>query len=96
LEKCGLEKKEGISLLKMATHNQQLVRVSEDLYYTPQRLNSVETLIRQVFENQERLTVIEFKELLQINRKYAVDLLEYFDTKHLTARIDNHRILRAI
>ena len=96
LEKCGLEKKEGISLLKMATHNQQLVRVSEDLYYTPQRLNSVETLIRQVFKNQEQLTVIEFKELLQINRKYAVDLLEYFDTKHLTARIDNHRILRAI
>ena len=96
LENCGLDKKEGISLLKMATHNQHLVRVAEDLYYTPECLNSVERKIRQYFEEQQQLTVIEFKELLHINRKYAVELLEYFDTKHLTARIDNHRILRAI
>ena len=95
LEKCGLEKKEGISLLKMATHNQQLVRVADDLYYSPERLNAVEVKIRRFFKERQQLTVIEFKELLQINRKYAVELLEYFDTKHLTVRIDNHRILCA-
>ena len=32
------------------------------------------------------------KELLKISRKHAVDLLEYFDKKHLTIRKDNHRL----
>ena len=95
LEQCGLEEKEGIALLKMAFHNKLLVRIADDLYYTPGQLEKIDLAIRQYFEKHEQLTVIAFKELLQISRKHAVELLEYFDMQHLTARIENHRILRA-
>ena len=93
-EQCQLDEKEGLAILKLAVHNNLLMRVTEDLYYTPAQLAQIEQEIRHYFENHDQLTVIDFKELLQINRKHAVDVLEYFDTKHLTRRVDNHRILR--
>lgn len=93
-EQCELGEKEGIAILKLAVHNNLLVRITEDLYYTPEQLEAIEQKIRQYFENHEQLTVIEFKNLLQITRKHAVDVLEYFDTKLLTSRVENHRIWR--
>ncbi len=92
-EQCALEGKAGIAILKLAIHNNLLVRITEELYYTPEQLADIETRLRQYFEQHEQLTVIEFKELLQITRKHAVELLEYFDMKHMTRRLENHRIL---
>ena len=34
----------------------------------------------------------DFKELLDISRKHAVELLEYFDSQHLTIRQENQRV----
>lgn len=93
-EHCNLDEKEGMAILKLAVHNNFLIRITEDLYYTPAQLTHIEQQIRHYFENHDQLTVIDFKELLQITRKHAVDVLEYFDTKHLTHRVENHRILR--
>ncbi|MBF0287529.1 MAG: selenocysteine-specific translation elongation factor [SAR324 cluster bacterium] len=94
LEKCDLNEKEGVTLLKIAVHDHLLVRVADDLYYTPKQIEEITSCLHQYFEQKSQLTVIDFKELLQISRKHAVDLLEYFDTKYLTSRIDNYRILR--
>ncbi len=94
LEKCDLSEKEGIALLKLAVHDQLLIRVADDLYYTPKQIEEITSCLHQYFAQKQQLTVIDFKELLQISRKHAVELLEYFDTKHLTSRIDNYRILR--
>ncbi|MBF0276842.1 MAG: selenocysteine-specific translation elongation factor [SAR324 cluster bacterium] len=92
-EQCGLDGKEGVAILKLAIHNNLLIRITEDLYYTPEQLADIESRIRNHFDSQTELTVIEFKDLLQITRKHAVELLEYFDGKHMTRREDNHRIL---
>jgi selenocysteine-specific elongation factor len=40
------------------------------------------------------ITPIEFKDLLAISRKYAIPLLEYFDSQRVTIRIGDKRILR--
>ncbi|HIL88164.1 MAG TPA: selenocysteine-specific translation elongation factor, partial [Deltaproteobacteria bacterium] len=92
LEQLGMGEKAGLHLLKSATHHKQLVRVSEDLHYTPDQLHEIRLRLETHFQSQPTVTVIEFKELLGITRKYAVELLEHFDTQRLTVRQDNLRI----
>jgi len=40
------------------------------------------------------LTPVQFKEISQVSRKFAIPLLEYFDGKKLTMRVGDKRILR--
>ena len=91
LKELGLDEKKGIELLKSAVHEKKLVRVAEDLHYTPEQIDGAIERLKEHFTKNSFITVIEFKELLDISRKYAVELLEYFDTQHLTVREDNKR-----
>ena len=91
LKELGLDEKKGIELLKSAVHDKKLVRVAEDLHYTPEQIDRAIERLREHFTKNSFITVIEFKELLDISRKHAVELLEYFDTRHLTVREDNKR-----
>ncbi len=93
LEQSQLDEKEGMAILKIACHDRLLVRVASDLYYLPHQLDEIADKIQEYFCTHERLTVIDFKSELDISRKHAVDLLEYFDSQRVTIRIDNHRVL---
>ena len=92
LEQLGVDEKSGITLLKSAAHYKQLVRISEDLHYTPEQLAEIRLRLETHFAENPTVTVIEFKDLLGITRKHAVDLLEHFDTQRLTVRQDNLRV----
>ena len=94
LEACGVDGKAGERLLKLGSHNKLLVRVKEDLYYTPDILVDIEARLRNYLQDNERITVIDFKELVGVNRKHAVDLLETFDAEKVTLRLEDHRLLR--
>ena len=39
------------------------------------------------------ITLAEFRDLLGTSRKYAVTILEYFDEKKITRKIDDVRVL---
>ena len=80
--------------MKLGSHNKLLVRVKEDLYYTPDILVDIEARLRKYLQDNERITVIDFKELVGVNRKHAVDLLEHFDAEKVTLRLEDHRVLR--
>ena len=56
------------------------------------QIDQAVALLRKHFKNQPVVTVIDFKELLDISRKHAVELLEYFDSQHLTIRQENQRV----
>jgi selenocysteine-specific elongation factor len=91
---AGLDDRTGTQLLKLGTHEHRLVRVKDDLYYTPGRLRQIEAQLRDFLRAHEKITVIDFKELTGVTRKHAVDLLEHFDAERITLRLDNHRVLR--
>ena len=92
LEELGLNEKDGVALLKSATFSKRLVRVADDLYYAPEKTTEILAGLRKYLQDNSNITVIQFKELLNISRKHAIDLLEYFDSQHLTIREENHRI----
>ena len=92
LEEMGLNEKDGIELLKFATHSKKLVRISEDLHYNPEQIEKILAILRVFFEKNPDINVIQFKELMNVSRKYAIDLLEYFDSQRFTIRKDNIRV----
>jgi selenocysteine-specific elongation factor len=92
LAELEMNEKEGVTMLKSAVHSKRLVRVTEDLYYAPEQTTEILTSLRKYLQDNQSITVIQFKELLNISRKHAIDLLEYFDSQHLTIREDNHRV----
>jgi len=93
-EACRVDEKVGQRLVNLGTHNKQLVRVKDDLYYTPDVVAEIEERLRAYLAEHETITVIDFKDLTGVTRKHAVDLLEHFDARHVTLRLDNHRVLR--
>ncbi len=82
------------NLLATATKTKQLIRIKPDLYYLPQTIQRLTFTLCNYLDKNQSITVIEFKSLANISRKHAVDLLEYFDSQHLTIRLENHRMLR--
>ncbi len=92
LEEMGVYEKDGIELLKFATHTKKLVRISEDLYYNPEQIQKILAILREFFDKNRDINVIQFKELMNVSRKYAIDLLEYFDNQQFTIRKDNVRV----
>jgi len=48
-------------------------------------------IIKKYFENNDSLTVKDFKNITNTTRKYAVPLLEYLDKEKITYRIGNER-----
>ena len=91
---AGVDEKTGIRLVKLGVHNKQLVRVKDDLFYTPALLASIEAQLRGYLLENKQITVVDFKDLSGVTRKHAVDLLEYFDAARVTIRLENHRVLR--
>ena len=93
-DELSLPQKELEKLLKIGISEKWVVRVKDDLWYHPDAIEAVKEALYSHFEASDTLTVIEFKDLLKISRKHAIGLLEYFDSNHLTRRVENHRILR--
>ena len=92
LKEMGINEKDGIELLKFATHSKKLVRISEDLYYNPYQIEKIMEILDRFFQKNQDINVIQFKELMNISRKYAIDLLEYFDNQRFTIRKENIRV----
>jgi selenocysteine-specific elongation factor len=92
LEQLRLPEKQGVELLKQATFRKVLVRVAEDLWYTPEQIASFREQLQRWFAAHETISVIECKNLLETGRRHALELLEHADQQHWTRRVDNHRI----
>ena len=93
-QSAQVEEKTGVRILKLGTHGQKLVRVSDDFYYTPETLAGIERQLRDHLKSHGQITVIDFKDLAGVTRGHAVALLEHFDAARVTLRLDNHRVLR--
>ena len=83
----------GPELIAAATVEGRLVRVSSDLVMTPAFVARAEETLRAT--GPTGIGVAAFREALGTSRKYAVPLLEYFDSVGLTRRTGDVRVLRA-
>lgn len=69
-----------------------LVQVSVNYYLENNVLKEAIEKLKKT--NWKKFNISEFKELFSITRKYAVPLLEYLDSMHITVRSKDFRILK--
>ena len=80
-----------LELLRALVRRGELVEVSADLAYPPERLAD---LVARVQEIVEPFTVAEFRDRFGITRKHAVPLLEWLDREGVTRRRGDVREVR--
>ncbi len=73
----------GKEVLHRLIRSGELVRISDDLVYLP---TDAERLREAIAAMPESFTVADFRDSLQISRKYAVPILEWADSVGLTRR----------
>lgn len=91
LAASGVDTKKARSLLETLLKSQRLVRISDDLIFHV----DVIAHIRKSFAAHKgrRFSVPEFKDWMQISRKYAIPLLEYLDRQRITRREGDSRVV---
>lgn len=69
----------------------RLVQISEDLVYLPE---TIERLVGEIRDMPGEFTVADFRDKLEVSRKYAVPILEWADGQAMTIRTGDKRRAR--
>ncbi|HAG11958.1 MAG TPA: selenocysteine-specific translation elongation factor [Desulfotomaculum sp.] len=70
-----------------------LVKAAEGLYFHAAAIESAKKLLTGYLEKNNEISIGEIKNLLNVSRKYALPLLEYFDRIKVTKRVGDKRFL---
>ncbi len=82
------------ALLQVLTRQGRLVKVKEDLYFHQEAVAALKATLVDFLKKNKEITVVQFKDLTQVSRKFTIPLLEYFDTARTTVRVGDARRLR--
>ena len=92
--KCNMkDEKSLMKIIKICENQSLLVRIDQSILMTSSNFNILKDKLIIFFKDQSSITVPEFKELLNISRKYAIPILEYLDKIRFTNRNGNIREL---
>jgi selenocysteine-specific elongation factor len=75
------------NVFKKATQQQLLVWVGSDIYYLFSTMKEMASILQNLFDTQQQITVVEFRDRLQIGRNRVVLIIEAFDKIGFTLRI---------
>jgi selenocysteine-specific elongation factor len=93
-EKLKVGKGHDKLLLQVLLDQGQAVRLKDNVVFHRTNLAKAEALLVQFLREHREITPIEFKDLLGVSRKFAIPLLEYFDSQKITIRVGDKRVLR--
>jgi selenocysteine-specific elongation factor len=93
-DKLKMGKGHDKELLQVLVDQGRAVRLNDNVVFHRSTLEKVASLLIQYLRNHREITPIDFKDLLGVSRKYAIPLLEYFDSQKITIRIGDKRVLR--
>ncbi len=67
------------------------IKIGEHLF-SPKAIEAILSILKNHFKKKTTLTVGEFKDYLNVSRKFAIPLLEFLDSQGFTIRKGNERI----
>ncbi|MEK6680221.1 MAG: selenocysteine-specific translation elongation factor [Nitrospirota bacterium] len=73
----------------------ELVRINDSMYFHKKIYDDIKAKVSKFFTDKKEMTVAEFRDIINTSRKYAVPLLEHFDSMKFTRRVGDKRILIA-
>ncbi len=73
----------------------EIVKVSEDIYFTKDNYQNALDILRNILADEGSVTVADYRNALATSRKYALALLEHFDDLRITRRDGDERVAGA-
>lgn len=89
-----IPEKQALEHLALLAGEGQAVRVKSDIFYRPEALADIEELLTGYLVEKGEITPAEFREISGLSRKFMIPVLEYFDSKKVTIRLGDKRVLR--
>jgi len=81
-------------LLEYLRRENQLIRLNNNRYLTPQAMEKIMERVRATILEKGRLTLEDSKKILGYGRTGGIPVLEYLDAIALTRRVGNERVLK--
>jgi selenocysteine-specific elongation factor len=94
LGKLGVKGNEKHELFQLLVAERRLVRARESLYFHADALAAIQDKLVACLKERKEIGPGDMKDLLGITRKYAIPLMEYFDSQRITVRQGERRVLR--
>jgi selenocysteine-specific elongation factor len=91
----GIAREKLAGVIRVMERNRSIVRVTTDLYYLPDCVDKVRSVLYKHFSGNNEITAATFRDLLGSSRKYTIALLEHFDREGITVRIGDIRRLKS-
>ncbi|TDT61224.1 selenocysteine-specific translation elongation factor [Fonticella tunisiensis] len=70
-----------------------IIKINEDIYLTSDNFKEAKESVIHFIGARGEITAAEFRDLIGSSRKYAISILEYFDSIKLTKRIGDKRVM---
>lgn len=76
--------------------NGVVVRIAGEVFLHQRAVEDAVARVRAYLEEHGQITAAQFRDLLGTSRKYAVPLMEYLDTRRVTRRVGDYRVLHHV
>ena len=80
-------------LLNLLIEQRQVVKVSNDVVFSAAAYDEMLARVTSLIKAQSRVTLAEVRDLFHTSRKYAQAFLEHLDSKKITRRVGDERVL---
>ena len=80
-------------LLEYLFNEKKLIQLSKNVILSHKHLVQAQNLVIKTISEKGVLDSGDFKHMINSTRKYALAILDYFDSQRITIRINNHRKL---
>jgi len=90
----GVTDKDAKDLLRLLAEEGRTVRINDSLHLHKDTLETIKANLKKYLEEKKEITMAEFRDLAKTSRKFAVPLMEYFDSQRFTQRVGDKRMLR--
>jgi selenocysteine-specific elongation factor len=90
----GITERDAKDLLKLLADEGRTVRINDSLHLDREIVEKIRGDLKRYLEEKKEITMAEFRDLANTSRKFAVPLMEYFDSQKLTQRVGDKRLLR--
>jgi len=93
IEKFSSDYQEGEEVFNYLVEKGEIIKLNEEVYLHRDDYEKALELVKDFINKNGQITVAEYRDLLNTNRKVALGLLEYFDALKITRREGNMRKL---
>jgi len=90
----NISEKDAKDLLKLLADEGRTVRINDSLHLDRDIVETIKADLRKYLEEKKEITMAEFRDIAKTSRKFAVPIMEYFDSQKLTQRVGDKRVLR--